>query len=159
LNFRINPNTGLPVDGDNTGLTSGTVAGTNPDGPIAGGTTSVNAVAYTNDQPNATVTTLYTLDGVTDSLFLQNPPNAGTQTLGIGVTLGGNPLNFTNIGGFDIPAGVNATTSNTAVTAGSGFAVLSVGGSTGLYAINLVNATATLVGTVGTGTTAVQSLA
>ena len=57
---------------------------------------------------NTTVTTLYTLDSVTDSLFIQNPPNAGTQTLGIGVTLGGNPLNFTAIGGFDIPAGVNA---------------------------------------------------
>src|SRR5439155_1573089 len=52
LNFRVNPNTGAPIDGDNTGLTSGTVTGTNPDGPINTGTTNVDAAAYTNDQPN-----------------------------------------------------------------------------------------------------------
>src|SRR5215217_5265039 len=52
LNFRINPNTGTAVDGD-TGLTSGAVAGTNPDGPTNTGTTTIDAAAYTNNQPNA----------------------------------------------------------------------------------------------------------
>ena len=45
------------------------------------------------------------------------------------------------------------------MTTGSAFAVLNVGGTTGLYSINLVDATATLVGPVGSGATAVQGLA
>ena len=45
--FRVDPNTGLPVDGNNgTGMT---IDGTNPDGPISGGTTNVDATAYTNN--------------------------------------------------------------------------------------------------------------
>jgi hypothetical protein len=160
LNFRVNPNTGGPVDGDNTGLTSGTVTGTNPDGPINAGTTTVDAAGYTNNQPNnGGVTTQYTLDASTDQLFIQAPPNTGTQTLGQTVTLGGSTLDFTAVNGFDIPAGVNAAASNTPVVAGSAFAVLNVGGTTGLYSINLVDATATLVGNVGTGATAVSGLA
>ena len=159
LNFRIDPNTGLGVDGDNTGLTSGAVTGTNPDGPIAGGTTTVDATAYTNNQQNTTVTTQYTLDAGTDQLFIQNPSNVGTQTLNQAVTLGGSSLNFTAVSGFDIPAGVNDDVSGTGVPNGSAFAVLNVLGVTGLYSINLVNAQATLVGNVGNGTTAVQGLA
>ncbi len=158
LNFRVNPNTGVGVDGDNTGLTSGTVSGTNPDGATTGGT--VNAAAYTNNQPNnGGITTLYTLDASADSLFIQNPANVGTQTLGQTVTLGGITLDFTAINGFDIPAGVNAPSSNAAVTAGSAFAVLNVGGTTGLYSIDLTNAQATFVGNVGNGSTAVQGFA
>ena len=153
LNFRINPNNGLPVDGD------GVIAGTNPDGGISVGTTSVDGAAYTNNQPNGTVTTLYTLDAASNSLFLQNPPNGGIQTVGLPVTLGGNPLDFTAINGFDIPAGVKAAANNVPVLAGSAFAVLAVGGATGLYNINLVTATATLVGTVGTGTDVVSGVA
>ena len=160
LNFRINPNTGAPVDGDNTGLTSGTVTGTNPDGAINTGTTTVDGAAYTNDVANnGGITTLYTLDGASDRLFIQNPANTGTETLGQAVTLNGSALNFTSIGGFDIPAGVNAAASNAAVTSGSAFAVLTVGTATGLYSINLVNAQATFLGTVNTGSTAVQGLA
>jgi hypothetical protein len=54
LNFRMNPNTGAPVDG--SGAT-----GTNPDSAINGATTSVDEVAYTNNDPFATVTTVYTI--------------------------------------------------------------------------------------------------
>ena len=50
------------------------------DGPINGATTTVDAAAYTNNQQNATVTTLYTLDAASDQLYIQNPPNGGTQT-------------------------------------------------------------------------------
>ena len=57
-------------------------------------TTTVDAAAYTNNQPNATVTTLYTLDAATDKLFIQNPPNNGTQTVPVSVTLNGAPLDF-----------------------------------------------------------------
>ncbi|HEY1187952.1 MAG TPA: DUF4394 domain-containing protein, partial [Gemmata sp.] len=49
LNFRVDPNTGSPVDGDNTGVTMGMVTGTNPDGAINTGSTSVDAAAYTNN--------------------------------------------------------------------------------------------------------------
>jgi hypothetical protein len=158
LNFRIDPNTGAPIDGDNGGAVT---TGINPDAAINGsGSTGVSATAYTNNQPNSGgITTLYTLDEASHSLFIQNPPDGGTQTLGQTVKLGGNTLNFTAINGFDIPAGVNATTSNTPVAAGLGFAVLNVAGTTGLYSIDLTNGQATLLGNVGNGTTAVQGFA
>ena len=90
LEFRILPNTGGPVDGDAVN------AGTQPDGPIAGGTTTVDGAAYTNNQPNnGGITTLYTLDGVSDGLFIANPPNVGTQMSGQTVTLNGSTLDFT----------------------------------------------------------------
>ncbi len=146
LNFRMNPNNGAGVDGDFGGA-AGSVAGLNMDGPINGGTTTVSAAAYTNNQPNnGNITTLYTLDAVTNSLFIQNPPNAGTQTLGQTLTLGGNVLDFSQAT-FDIAPGVNAAAANTAVTSGLGYMVAKVGTVTSLYTVNLVNAQATLLGT------------
>jgi hypothetical protein len=160
LNFRINPNTGLGVDGDNTGLTSGTVTGTNPDGSQNGATTTVSGSAYTNNRPNnANVTTLYGLTSATDQLTIQNPPNVGTQTAPISVTLGGSALNFTSAGGFDIASGVNVPISNQPVAAGAGYAALAVGGSTRLYTVDLVTGAATDLGTIGNGTLPVQGLA
>lgn len=108
LNFRVNPNTGGPIDGDNTGLTSDGVSGINPDGPILGATTTVDATAYTNNQQTTVATpftTQYTLDAASNMLFIQNPPNVGTQTSGQTVTLGGPTLDFSGVNGFDIPAG------------------------------------------------------
>jgi hypothetical protein len=160
LNFRINPNTGAGVDGDNSGLTTGVVSGTNPDGTVNGGTSTIDASAYTNNVPNnGNITTLYTLDAASNSLYIQNLPNAGTQTNGTAVTLGGSPLDFTDATGFDIPSGVNAAAANTAVASGSAYAGLTVGGTTSLYTINLVNGAATLVGPIGNGVFAVQGLA
>ncbi|MEI6233512.1 MAG: DUF4394 domain-containing protein [Planctomycetota bacterium] len=148
LTFRVNPNTGLPVDGDNGGA-SGSVSGTNPDGAINGGTTNVNAAAYTNNQPNnGSITTLYTLDSVTNSLYIQNPPNAGTQTSGIPITLGGNPVDFTIQCGFDILPGVNVASSNAAVTSGIGYAVLTTGGGSALFSIDLVTGALRVLGFV-----------
>ncbi|MCA6126320.1 DUF4394 domain-containing protein [Bradyrhizobium sp. WSM 1704] len=154
LNFRINPNTGRVVDGD-----SG-VAGINPDGPINGGTLGVDAVAYTNNNPNnGNVTTLYALDAASNKLFIQNPANAGIETAGITLTLGGNTLDFTSVGGFDIGPSVNAPSNGSPVPTGSATAVLNVGGTTALYSINLVNGVTTLIGTVLSGATPVQGLA
>ena len=149
LNFRINPNDGAPVDGD-TGL-----AGVNPDGAISGlpdGSTGVSANAYTNSyaQSAGGVTTLYTLDSVSNSLFIQNPPNTGTQTAQVVIKLGGNTLDFTSVNGFDIPASVTASAAN-GTAAGFGFAGLTVGGVTSLYQINLVSGEATNLGAIGTG--------
>jgi Domain of unknown function (DUF4394)/FG-GAP-like repeat len=152
LNFRINPNNGAPVDGDGGAL------GIQPDGSINDATTTVDASAYTNNQPNATVTTLYTLSAATDQLFIQNPPNSGTQTVPINITLNGNPLDFSGMNGFDIPAGVNVTTSNSQAS-GSGLAVLTVGGTTGVYSIDLATGAATRLGDFVGGTTPASGLA
>ena len=61
-----------------------------------------------------------------------------------GPNVAANKAIFTEVLGFDILPGVNVASSNTAVTVGSGIALLKVGGTTGLYAINLVNATASV---------------
>ena len=142
VSFRINPNTGAAVDG-NAG-----VAGVNPDGSINGGSTTVDGAAYTNNRPNnGNITTLYTVDATTDSLFIQNPPNAGTQVLASALTLGGNPLNMTRVGGFDILPGVNAPASNAAVSSGSALLEATVGGVESLYSVNLVTGQCTALGT------------
>ena len=150
LSFRVNPNTGAPVDGNLGGASA--ITGTNPDGAINGATTKVSAAAYTNAYPNLTgVTTLYTLDEATNSLFIQNPPNTGTQTNQKTITLNGSPLDFTAANGFDITAdGATVATSN-ALSPGYGWAALTVGGTTRLYRIQLSTGKATLQGQIGIG--------
>jgi hypothetical protein len=159
LNFRINPNTGGPVDGD-TGLAPGSVPGTNPDGALNGATTSLDEVAYTNDRPNnGNITTLYALSAASDQLSIQNPPNAGTQTLGQNVTVAGTPVNFSAVGGFDIDPAVIAAAGNAPVTSGDGYAVLTIGATTHLYRVSLTNGAATDLGPIGDGSAAIQGLA
>ena len=153
LNFRINPTNGAFVDGDTV------TAGTQPDGRINGNgsTTTVDATAYTNSFAGATVTTQYTLDASSDRLFIQNPPNNGTQTAPLAVTLNGSPLNFDAVNGFDIPSGVRATTSNTP-TSGLGLAALTVAGATNLYTIDLATGAASNLGAIGSATTGLIGL-
>lgn len=151
LNFRVEPNTGLPVDG-----APGT-SGTNPDGAINGLTSTVSATAYTNNQPNnGAITTQYTLDSATGNLFIQNPPNNGTQTSGITLTSFGSPFAFTRVNGFDIASGVNAATNNVAVTTGVGYAILTSGGISKLYEIALATGTLTEVGPLSAKSFAIQ---
>lgn len=148
-NFRVNPNTGTPVDGDYGG-SAGSVSGTNPDGPINGGTTTVSAAAYTNNQPNnGSITTLYTLDALTDTLYIQNPPNNGTQTSGSTLTLGGSPVNVSRVTGFDILPGVDVLSNSAALSSGTGTFAGTVGGVSSLFSLNLVNGTTTLLGNTG----------
>jgi Domain of unknown function (DUF4394)/FG-GAP-like repeat len=142
INFRINPNTGFIIDG-----AAGT-PGVNPDGAVNGGTTTLDATAYTNNAPNATATTQNTLDSSTNKLFVQNPPNNGTQTNGLAVTLGASVLDFTAVNGFDIPSGVNVATAGD-LAAGNGFAVLATTGAPALYTINLGTGQANLIGPLG----------
>lgn len=145
LNFRVNQLTGAGIDGNTT------LTGTQTDGAINGsGVTGVSGVAYTNNFAGATVTTLYTLDDVGNQLLIQNPPNNGTQTTPVSVTLGGSTIDFSAVAGFDILSGVTVTTANAPAT-GTGLAALSVGGTTGLYNINLVTGAATNVGNIGAG--------
>ncbi len=154
LNFRINPNTGAGVDSDGLGAN-----GINPDGAINGGTTTVNGTAYTNNHPNGSFTTLYTLDDSSDSIYIQVPPNNGTQTFAQSVTLNSLPLDFGSVNGFDIPSGVNTAASNAAVTSGFAYAALGVGGINSLYRIDLVGAQASLLGAIDTGVVPLQGLA
>jgi uncharacterized protein DUF4394/VCBS repeat protein len=129
LNFRINPNTGG-------------IAGL--DTMINGVATGVSANAYTNNAAGETAVTLYTLDATTDLLLIQNG-NTGTQTFVAPVTLGGITLDFTSVNGFDIPVGVRVATAN-AEAAGSGLALLTVGGVTGFYSIDLTTGEAARIG-------------
>jgi hypothetical protein len=132
LNFRLNPNNGA-LAGLDTSIVGSQISG----------------VAYTNNHPdNGGITTLYTLDALDDQLQIQSNPNAGTQ-----VAVGPTGVNFSVVNGFDIPIGVNAAALNGPVASGSGFALLTVGGTTGLYSINLVSGAATLVGNFLSGIT------
>lgn len=158
LNFRVNPNTGAPIDGDAGAM------GINTDASLTvmGSPALSDAAAYTNNVQVTAAgpqTTQYVLDAATNELRIQNPPNNGTQTTVATVMLNGMMLDFDDVNGFDIPAGVNTMTSGTAVTTGSAFAILTVGTTTGLYSINLVTGAATMLGTVGTGTSPVSGLA
>jgi PKD repeat protein len=155
LNFRINPNNGAPVDG-NLNNTAAPPDGINTDGNINGlptGSFGVTGAAYTNSfgQPlTGGVTTQYVLDAESNQLFIQNPPNAGTVTAGMQLTVGDDPLEFTWVSGFDIPSDVRVTASGTPTAAGSAFAVLMVEGVQRLYSIDLTNARATRLATLTT---------
>ncbi|MBX9627396.1 MAG: DUF4394 domain-containing protein, partial [Gemmataceae bacterium] len=152
LNFRINPNTGEAVDADGNDAN-----GSQPDAALNGDAAAASAAAYTNNSATAGVTTLYVLDPATDRLLIQRPPNDGTLVEQFGVTLGGSKLDFTEVNGFDIPAGVDAAANDDPAT-GSAFAALTVGtpGVTGLYQIDLGTGAATLVGPVGDGSAAAR---
>lgn len=145
LNFRLNQLTGAGVDG-NAG-----VAGVNPDGSINGAALGASGAGYTNSVGGATATTLYVIDSVSGRLTLQSPPNDGTQVNPLAIRIGTTPLAFTSVNGFDIPADVRVSTANAAVTSGSGFAALRVGGMTRLYRISLVTGAATDLGMIGSG--------
>jgi len=78
-NFRINPNNGTLAGDDNN---------------IIGA--AISGAAYSNNQPVTSVTTLYTLDSISNQLMIQNG-NAGTQT-----PVGSTGVDFSSANGFDI---------------------------------------------------------
>ncbi|MFO0741628.1 MAG: DUF4394 domain-containing protein [Labilithrix sp.] len=151
LNFRINPNTGSAVDGNSN------VAGAQPDGAINGAGLGIEGVAYTNGG-GATATTEYGLSSANKALHIVNPPNGGKLGPAIPVKVGGTALEFTAVGGFDIPQSVKVATANTAVSDGFGYAALTVTGTTSLYKINLVDGAATMLGAIGSGLSSVGGL-
>lgn len=140
LNFRLNPTNGLAVDSDGNAANGNT-----PDGAINGPAAGISGTAYTNSFGGTATTTQYGIDGTTNSLYIQNPPNNGTQTSAVTVTLGGAPLDFTDVNGFEIPAFFGATTANAKVPSGYALAGLTVGGLTGLYSIDLNTGVAAVV--------------
>lgn len=119
-NLRVNVDTGAT-----------TVDGTiNPAGPVIGG------VAYINSFAGATTTQLYYLDSAGNQLMTTTLPNAGTVT-----AVGPLGVDFDSAAGFDI---YPTNGGNVAI------AVLTVGGATNAYSINLTSGAATLLGPAGT---------
>ncbi len=162
VNFRMNPNTGLIVDGNNDGTAPNPANGVNPDGPLTqgGDASRADGSAYTNNNPNAFSTVLYALDSGSNRFFIQNP-NTGTLVGGatgqgtVITTDGTTPLDFDGVNGFDY------ITATTGTAPGQAFAILTVDGSTNLYTIDVGNGAATGIATpLGSfGTTAIQGLA
>jgi hypothetical protein len=107
------------------------------------GTPQIGESAYSNSFAGAGSTALYNLDFGSDHLVTQSPPVSGTQ-----VDVGALGVNASSSMGFDI---VSSRTPAGVVT-NNAFAALNVGGTTGLYAIDLTTGHAGLYGTIGTGT-------
>lgn len=131
-NLRVNVDSGLVT----------TDAPLAPPGTVAG-------AAYTNNFTGAASTVLYDIDVTSDTLAIQNPPNNGTLVL-----VGPLGVNATGVAGFEI---VSTRAANGAVT-DTAFAALTVGGTTGLYSINLATGAATSIGAVSAGSTALAGL-
>lgn len=127
--LRLNPNDGslTAVDTPLTYAIGDAHAGANP---------NVVGAAYTNNFVGAAATVLYDIDSTLDVLVIQNPPNSGILN-----TVGNLGVDTTDNVGFDISQGT-----------GVAYASLTVGGTTGLYQINLANGAATLVGAIGNTT-------
>jgi hypothetical protein len=133
-NARFNPNNGA-LAGNDTDLTPA-------------GTTDIVAAAYDRNVAGATQTTLFEINRNTDSLSVQGGPNATRNSPNDGTVDDVRPLGVTLTAASD--AGLDIT------PAGTMFAALTVGGTTGLY--TLTSAT-TLVGLIGNGGNQVFSLA
>ncbi|GAB3931764.1 DUF4394 domain-containing protein [Mucilaginibacter myungsuensis] len=118
-NLRANPN-------------DGTIAAVDGAISLAAGTAAITGAAYTNNFAGATTTTLFDIDAITGRLFRQDPPNNGTL-----VDIGALGVVATSTNGFDIGG-----------TSGVGYALLTVGGVTKVYTINLTSGAATAGATV-----------
>lgn len=99
----------------------------------AGGNPTIVGAAYTNNFAGAGATVLYDIDSGFDTLAIQNPTNAGILN-----TVGPLGVDTSDQVGFDISQ-----------ESGVAYASLTVGGTAGLYTINLANGAATLVGNIG----------
>jgi hypothetical protein len=128
LNFRLNPNTGGLVAFD-TPLDNAAAA------------EQVVGSAYDRNFDGASATTLFGIDFPTNSLVRQGSINASPQSPNGGAitTIGalGVTLDSRNVG-FDIES-----------RTGTAYASLEVGGSTGLYSVNLTTGAATSLGSIG----------
>jgi len=116
-NLRVNPMDGATIN----------------DGAINPTPAAVTAAGYTNSIAGATTTTLFVIDTDVDRLFIQNPPNNGTLTMGMNLGVNADASNGFDIGG----------------KGGVAYAILSVGNNTSLYTINLTTGAATEVRSFG----------
>lgn len=144
LNLRVDVTTGVATaDGPLAYLAGDPSAGQDP---------RVVGSAYSNNYSGATATTLYQIDSDRDTLTIQNPPNSGTLT-----TVGALGVDASAVVGFDIQSGgisLHVGGGPGTPTPDRGYATLVVGGTTGLYQINLSTGAATLIGQVSAPVTA-----
>lgn len=124
-NLRLNPN-----DGSLT-ATDGALAYAAGDAH-AGGNPNIVGSAYTNSFVGAAATILYDIDSGFDTLVYQDPPNGGVLH-----TVGNLGVDTSDLVGFDVAQGT-----------GVAYASLTVGGTTGLYTVNLASGAVTLVGNI-----------
>jgi Domain of unknown function (DUF4394)/Calx-beta domain len=103
------------------------------DGAITGGAAGLTAAGYTGNFAAACRTRLYAIDTTTDRLLLQDPPNDGA-TAAVGAGLGVNAS----------AALLDMSTDASGVTQAR--ALLTVGGATALYSIDLAGGGASKVG-------------
>lgn len=134
LSLRANPITGNLVlrDGDLTFDPMDVNRGVDP---------SVSNVAYTNQVGGTVASTMFlVIDAITDSLLLVAPPNDGRLTTVAQLTAGGQRLDVAvGSSSFDIDGAT-----------GAGFAILTpVGGTAGLYGIDITTGAATRIGDFG----------
>ena len=133
-NARLVPDTGA-LAADDTNLLPGAI---------------VDAVAYTNPFAGATTTTLYALNQATNGLATIGGIN-GSPSPNLGVVTEVGPLGVSFAG---------STTAFDIATNNAAFAALRpAGGGLSLYTISLSTGTATLVGTIGDGTLALDDVA
>ena len=124
INLRLNPTTGALAATD-TSLSP---------------SPNVVHVAYSNNYPGVTTTTLYGIDSLTDSLVMIGGANGSpSPNGGVVTTIGPLGVAIGDLGGFDIHYAANVA-----------YAALQVGGASQLYTINLATGAATLVGQIGT---------
>jgi hypothetical protein len=136
-NLRLNPNDGSLAATD-TGITPAGV--------------TITGAAYDRNAPGGTATTLYAIDA-TNGVFTTvgsingspNSPNGGV----VGPTVGSLGLGTA----LDPRLGLDISGANNGA-----FATILTGGTDKLYSINLSTGAATLVGTIGTGTTVYNGL-
>jgi hypothetical protein len=140
-NFRLNPNNGA-LAGNDSDLNFEALPEGNGNAPLV-------AVAYAPKALGATSTTLYGIAAGKDRLVIQGgvggipSPNGGVLS-----NVGSLGVNTSTDAGFDVdPA------------SGLAYAALEVGGSSGLYAVDLATGAATLVALIGNGSVDFSGLA
>lgn len=131
-NLRLHPITGATVS------TDGSLVYNAGDANF-GMTPSIVGSAYINNVHLAGSTTLYNIDSNTDSLVIQNPPNAGGL-----VTVGAMGIDTNEWVGFDV-SGFTGKAYCSLTTPGVNV------GSSNLFMMNLATGTPQFVGTIGSG--------
>ncbi|PZX52418.1 uncharacterized protein DUF4394 [Algoriphagus ratkowskyi] len=99
------------------------------DGSLNPGTPKASGAAYTKSFAGTTTTTLFVVDAQNDMLYQVSPPNDGVL-----VAIGPLGINLTDDNGFDIGG-----------TSDKAYGVFTVGGTAGVYSVNLMTGAASKV--------------
>jgi hypothetical protein len=139
-NLRLNPN-------------DGTLTAADPN--LNGAASGADAAGYTNSFGGATTTTLYDISSVTDTLYQQNPANAGTL-----ITVGALGFDVTGVNGFDIANAGNVALGAFQLNGTSASGLYSIDLTTGAASfISPINAASPIRGlAIGSGSTATNVL-